>query len=70
MFIDHFILIILYTTVGVLWAEWLEQFCMKTFDGKLGSPFKPLEKFLQAILWPIFILVFIYNFLKNLTDNE
>ena len=62
--------ILTYLCIGFLWTEWLEWFCMKTFTGKLGRPFTFKEKALQFTFWPIFVAVFIYNFLKDLINRS
>lgn len=56
----------LYLLAGIAWAEWLERFCMNNLQGRLGEPFTTREKYSQILLWPIFLLVFIFNFLDDI----
>lgn len=56
---------LIYFLLGFAWAEWLEWFCMNNLSGDLAKPFRPIEKFLQIIIWPVFLLVFVYNFLED-----
>ena len=60
-----FLNIAVYLLIGMIWAEWLEWFCMKNFTGTLGKPFGIKEKWTQLLLWPIFVLIFVYNFLDD-----
>jgi len=58
--------ILLYLIIGFVWAEWLEWFCINNLSGNLAKPFRTMEKFLQIILWPVFLLVFLYNFIEDI----
>lgn len=58
--------IIIYLLFGIGWAYWLEQFCMNNLDGFMAKPFTPRERLTQVLLWPVFVAIFIYNFIKGL----
>ena len=55
-----------YLLVGLLWKDWLEWYTRSTFEGKLGEPFTRREAVTQTLLWPIFVGIFILEFIRNL----
>lgn len=57
---------LIYFLIGIMWTEWLEFFCMRNLDGKLANPFSNKEKFFQTILWPVFVGIFVFNFLDDI----
>lgn len=62
--------LLLYFAIGFIWTEWLEWFCINTFEGKLGKPFSTKEKVIQFCFWPVFVCVFIFNFIKDMIDRQ
>lgn len=57
---------LIYFLIGIMWTEWLEFFCMRNLDGKLANPFSTKEKVFQTILWPVFVGIFVFNFLDDI----
>lgn len=57
---------LIYFILGVMWAEWLEKFTTRNLSGIMAQPFKPLEKILHILLWPVFLLIFLYNFFEEI----
>lgn len=57
---------LLYLLCGLIWKDFLENFTTNNLEGRLGQPFSLREIISQTLLWPVFLLVFIVEFLRNL----
>jgi hypothetical protein len=58
--------ICLYILLGAAWALWLEYFTTKNLEEPYNKPWNNTERVLHFTLWPVTLLVFVHNFLKDL----
>lgn len=58
--------IILYTLLGCSWALWLEYFTTRNLETPYNKPWSNTERILHCTLWPVTLIVFIHNFIKDL----
>ena len=55
-----------YIVLGCAWALWLEYFTVKNLEEPYNQPWTNTERVFHCTLWPVTLIVFIHNFLKDL----
>jgi hypothetical protein len=50
----------------MVWKDWLEYYTIKHFEGRMGERFTFREAASQVLLWPVFVLIFITEFIRNI----
>jgi hypothetical protein len=58
--------ILIYILIGMVWKDWLEYYTNKHFEGRMGERFTLRETLTQVFLWPVFVLIFITEFIRNI----
>jgi len=58
--------ILIYLLIGLVWKDSLEWYVTRHFEGKMGERFTTREIVFQTLFWPIFLGIFIIEFIKNI----
>jgi hypothetical protein len=56
---------LIYFTIGFLWAWWLEYYTTSKLPGELGRPWVWRERLFHIFLWPWSLGTFIYAAIRE-----
>jgi len=62
-------LTLLYFAIGYIWMSFIEYTVVGKVPGKAGEPFTARDRAYQICLWPVSMLIFIYNFIKYMLEE-
>lgn len=55
-----------YLGIGCIWIIWFEWFCN---NNKIGGAFSNNERYIQMLLWPLNLGVFLYTWVLEVINN-
>ncbi len=56
-----------YLVIGCIWIIWFEWFCKKN---KIGGAFTNQERYIQLVLWPLNLSVFLFTWIQEAFKNS
>ena len=59
---------ILYLLIGVVWTAFIDLYLKPKTP--TGEPINNLNRLIQTIGWPIWVIVFIYGIIMGITNND
>lgn len=57
--------VVVYMIIGIAWSAWLEYYSTNMLKGPEGAKWHSSERAIQVVLWPVFVVYFIYALFRG-----
>jgi|SaaInlV_120m_DNA_3_1039746.scaffolds.fasta_scaffold97131_2 hypothetical protein len=61
---------LIYILLGLLWNKIIQDIVVGKIEGPAGEPFSLGDKIRQTLLWPVSLVIFIVEFIKQLIEQS